>query len=233
MLADQGWRYNFPMRRLYLTLAVVSGVLLVFWAGVRFRNTHDGAPGPQPDGEQGLQSHRPFEPLPAPRPIGRNDLPDDLAKFYAENEGNGLECSPDNLVRLCRLSEVRKVTWRQVPIFGSQDVPGWGNFEGYYIGISSFGDRIYWAQSAPGCDRGAILTIGPDVAGPGGRGSADFEPSLVLASSFASWLAHLERHGWVEYGLVPGEISQRPADERAELRAYFLVLNSSIKWGAE
>src|SRR4051794_41078831 len=75
-------RDNEAMRRLYLTLAVVSGMLTVFLAGSRCRNSPD---------ETAAKPHRPIEPLPAPRPAGWKDLPADLAKFYSENEGNGLE----------------------------------------------------------------------------------------------------------------------------------------------
>jgi hypothetical protein len=139
-----------------------------------------------------------------PRAINRPELPADFASFYAENEGVGLESSPDRIVRLCRLDEVAHIGWRDLHIFGQEECPGWELFEGFRIGVSSFFDEIAYVLRSPCCPAGAILTIGVDVAGPGGTGGALLEPSLVLAGSFTEWVRHLEMMGWVEYGLVPG-----------------------------
>jgi hypothetical protein len=67
---------------------------------------------------------KPFEKLTTRRLINRSDLPLDLAEFYAENEGMGLESSPDRIVRLCRLDEVSRVGWRDIHLDGKDDCPG-------------------------------------------------------------------------------------------------------------
>jgi hypothetical protein len=169
-------------------------------------------------------------PLEGPRGLGRSDLPEDLVRFYARNEGIGLESDPETPVRLCRLSEVEHVAWRDVPIFGERAIPAWGDFEGWLIGVSSYLDFIYLVERAPPCGRGAVLMIGPDVAGPGGRGPDQLEASLVLATSFPNWLAHLKRCGWLEYGIAPGEIWDLSEDNRAELLGYYKSLNPDINW---
>ncbi len=173
---------------------------------------------------------RPFAALEQPRSVGRVDLPADLRQFYERNEGVGLESSPDRMVRLCRLSEVARKLWRDLPIVGNELMPGWEDFEAFYIGVSSFLDGIYWVQRAPCCPTGSVLTMGPDVAGPGGTGTQTLEGTLVLASSFSNWLAHLQKYHWFEYGLGPGAIWDLPASDQSELRAYYKNLNPNIRW---
>lgn len=175
---------------------------------------------------------RPFSLLATSRDLGRNDLPPELARFYEKNEGIGLQSPADRIVRLCRLSEVKTCAWRDVPIFGSEDEAGWNDFEAFHVGVSLYHDGIYWVRQAPCCPKGSILTIGPDLAGPGGDGPDTIEPSLVLASSFDGWLTHLARYAWFEYGLAPGNLADLPASDQSEMRAYFKVLNPGISWGA-
>lgn len=158
-------------------------------------------------------------------------LPKDLAQFYAENEGVGLESSPDRLVRLCRLDEVARIGWSDLHIFGADTCPGWEQFAAYRIGVSSFFDEILYVLDAPSCPAGSILTIGVDVTGPGGSGSEALEPSLVLAPGFAEWLRHLEECAWVEYGLVPGGLDRLPEAEQRYHRRYYQALNPGIDWG--
>jgi hypothetical protein len=177
-------------------------------------------------------TRKPFHPLIAHRLVGRPELPPDLSQFYSKHEGVGLESSPDRSVRLARLSEVTTFAWQDIPIFGAERLTGWDHFKGWQIGIGTFLDRIFWVERAPCCDIGAILTIGPDVAGPGGKGSHPLEPSLVLASSFSAWIAHLERCNWLEYGLTPGEIEETSEFRRSELRTYYFNLNPGISWGS-
>lgn len=173
---------------------------------------------------------KPFSELKAPRSIGRADLPADLVRFYERNEGVGLESRHKRSVRLCRLAEVKAYAWRNVPIFGSDAIPGWEDFRGLYIGVSRYLDGIYSVRSAPCCPSGSILTFGPDVAGPGGTGDHALDGTLVLASSFDEWLTHLARCDWFEYGLGPGAIWDLPRAEQSELRAYYRALNPGIKW---
>jgi len=173
---------------------------------------------------------KPFTPLERPRAVARVDLPPDLLRFFRHNEGVGLESSHERDIRLCRLSEVKEYAWRDVPIFGADDDPGWDDFRGLYIGVSSFLDRIFWVRKAPCCPEGSIFALGPDVAGPGGAGEYAMEPSLVLASSFDEWLTRLARYDWIEYGLGPGAIWDLPEAEQTELRAYYRSLNPGIEW---
>ena len=173
---------------------------------------------------------RPFVPLAESRPV--EGLPPDLAAFYAENEGVGLESSPDRLVRLCRLDEVLRIGWRDLHIFGNDPWPSWERFAAYRIGISSFFDEIVYVLDAPACPAGSILTIGVDISGPGGSGEAALKPSLILSSGLTEWLRHLERHGWMEYGLVPGSLVDLTEIEQRSLRHYYQSLNPGIDWGA-
>ena len=174
---------------------------------------------------------KPFVKLKVPRFLIRPDLPSDLVKFYEQNEGVGLERSPNRVVRICRLQEVTRIGWRNLRILGEEECPGWEGFAGLRIGISSFFDEIVYVLDAPCCSLGAILTLGVDVAGPGGCGPAPLEPSLVLAATFQEWIENLKRSGWIEYGLVPGGISDLPEPMQRELRGYYQTLNPQIKWG--
>ena len=97
---------------------------------------------------------KPFLPLERPRIVGRTDLPQDLIRFYERNEGVGLESSHKRDIRLCRLPEIREYAWRDVPIFGGDDEPGWEDFRGLYIGVSPYHDGIYWVRKARAALRG-------------------------------------------------------------------------------
>jgi hypothetical protein len=174
---------------------------------------------------------KPFVRLTSPRVVERPGLPKDLVVFYAENEGVGLKSNPDRVVRLCRLDEVSRIGWRDLHILGTDEYPGWERFAAYRIGVGPYFDEIVYVLDAPACPTGSILAIGVDVAGPGGSGPARLEPSLVLASSFAEWLSHLEECDWIEYGLVPGELTGLPEIKQRQHRAYYQALNPGISWG--
>ena len=207
-------------RRLFLAALLGTASSVLLWA-VRWHPRRKGL---------GMDQ-RPFRPLTKPRNVARTDLPAELRRFYAQNEGVGLESSTKRIVRLCRLSEAEKHTWRDIHIFG-EDEPeaGWDDFEAISIGVSSFLDWIYLVQRAPCCPPGSILTIGVSVAGPGGRGEHTLEYALVLASSFDEWLAHLKRYNWFEFGLAPGEIWELPTARQSELRACYKAMNPGIDW---
>ncbi len=173
----------------------------------------------------------PYCRLVAPREVADRRLPDDLRQFFAGNEGIGLDSNPERIVRLCKLSEVKAVQWADLHIFGKYEPdPGWEEFAGYRIGISSFGDEIIYVLKAPVCASGSILTLGPDVAGPGGTGPLAIEPSLVLSPNFDEWLRNMERAGWREYGLTPGGIRELPRSQKDQLLRYYKGLNPKIKW---
>jgi hypothetical protein len=178
----------------------------------------------------------PSEPMPyrrlgAPREIADRRLPDDLRRFYAQNEGVGLDSDPQRIVRLCKLAEVRAVRWADLHILGKEKAGrGWEEFAGYRIGVSSFGDEIIYVLNAPVCAAGSIFTLGPDVQGPGGTGPLAIEPSLVLSGNFDEWLRNMDRAGWREYGLTPGDISELPKARKDRLLRYYKVLNPGIKW---
>lgn len=71
--------------------------------------------------------------------------------------------------------------------------------------------------------------MGPDVTGlPGSDVQGD--NVLCLAPSFSSWLERLRANDWVEYGVVPGEISDLPKAKQAELRRYYGALNPTLNW---
>ncbi len=165
---------------------------------------------------------RPYERLPARRAVPC-DWPADLADFYATHEGVGLESTFERSVRLCRLDEVQRVTVADMQHFCGDD-PAWASFAGFLIGSSPYLDQVVYALSAPVCLRGTIMAFGYDLAGPGGQGEAACEPSLVLAETFADWLARLEQFNGDELGFRPGAIED-PAQ-----RAYFRRLNPAIAW---
>jgi hypothetical protein len=177
-----------------------------------------------------LVDPKPFVHLAKPRPVELPALPADLVAFYTANEGVGLERSPDRLVSFCCLDEVRRIGWQDLHNFGADESAGWENFAAYRLGVSSFFDEIVYVLDAPSCPAGSILTLGGDVSGPGGSGPAVFEASLVLASSFAEWLGHLEECGWTEYGLVPGALRELSEAEERKHRDYYKALNPGINW---
>jgi hypothetical protein len=177
--------------------------------------------------------NRPYTSLVSPRDVTHLDLPTDLARFYDEHEGVGLGCSPQQPVRLCRLQEVARIGWKDLHGIGIIDIPAWAQFAAYRIGISSFFDEIVYVLNAPTCPNGSILTVGSDVAGPGGSGptNALLEPSLVLASNFDEWMKRLENMNWVEHGLTPGGLTELPKSEQRKHRRYYKTLNPNINWG--
>jgi hypothetical protein len=171
-------------------------------------------------------SLRPFVHLAAARAVDRNELPADLAEFYAAHEGVGPESSLDRPVRLCRLEEAVRVGWNDLRVVC--DAPeGWERFAAFRVGMGMFGDEIVYVLDAPSCPAGSILALGRDLAGPGGRGPFSLESSLVLATSFPGWLAHLERWGWVEYAVAGWEAPPEPQ----EVAQYYLALNPSMNVG--
>jgi hypothetical protein len=176
----------------------------------------------------------PFTVLKKSRRIDTDWMPQDLRDFYATREGVGRESTPDRLVRLCKLAEVTRIKWADLHIFGGDKPPrGWKDFSAIRLGISSFFDEIVWVLAAPSAPAGSIMTFGPDVAGPGGTGKETIEGSLVLSDDFDHWITRLARDGWTEYGLVPGSITEQPAERQKELRAHFKRLNPSITWDGE
>jgi hypothetical protein len=178
----------------------------------------------------------PFTLLKRSRRIDADWMPQDLRDFYASREGVGRQSTADRIVRQFKLSEVTRITWvdlRVLHLFGNEPPRGWNEFSAILLGKSSFGDEIVWVLSAPSAPAGSIMTIGPDIAGPGGTGEDALEYSLVLSEDFDHWITRLARDGWTEYGLVPGSIDEQPAERQKELRAHFKRLNPSITWGVE
>jgi hypothetical protein len=168
---------------------------------------------------------KPFVRLAVPRVGDRPDLPPDLAEFYTQYEGVGRKCDCDRSVRLHTLDEVVRVAWKDLGFVG--DTPeGWEEFAALWIGKSMFGDEIVYVLAAPSCPPGSILTIGTNIGGPGGDGPYALESSLVLAASFAEWLAHLERWGWAESALGTNEEYEEVVQE--EYREYYLALNPAL-----
>ena len=173
---------------------------------------------------------KPFARLPVPRRVAQAGFPTELAEFYSQNEGVGLESTPDRLIRLCKLSEVTPMAWSDLHIIGDDPFEGWDRFSGLRLGISSFFDDIVYVINCPRCPAGAIMTLGMDIMGPAGNGPFPFECSLVLASSFSEWLQRLAAMQWLDYGLGPGELLQLPQPQQDEYYAYYKGLNPGIDW---
>src|SRR5581483_10597425 len=112
---------------------------------------------------------KPFIRLPCPRAVDQHNLPTDLAGFYSEHEGVGLESSSDYIVKLCRLDQVSNVGWED--LFPSTDVPdGWEKFTALLVGRGMFFEEIVYVLDAPSCPPGSILAIGGSLVGVGGTG---------------------------------------------------------------
>jgi hypothetical protein len=216
-----------------LGIAVVLAVLVVI---ERRRRTNPMPsdkqnPSAKGDDERVKFDRQPFFELSQPRAIDIDGFPEDLRRFYSQHEGYGLESSPEPIVRICKLSEVKPMTWKDLHIFGKDHPPpGWENFAAYRLGMSSFFDDIMYVRSAPSCKPGSILTIGVDVSGPGGDGPQALEYSAVLACSFDSWIEHLRKMNWTEYGLVPGGRGDLPVADQRLLIDYFKALNPRSFW---
>jgi len=172
---------------------------------------------------------KPYHPLANARDV--ENVPSMLQRFYAANDGVGLESPPDRPIRLCHLEEAVPVQWSDLHIVGKYPPEsGWEEFSGYRIGVSNFLDEIILLLKSRVCPPGSIITLGPDVAGPGGDGPYTLEYSLVLASDFDSWLDRLEQDNWKEYGLGPGEIADLPRPRALSLKQHFHRLNPGISW---
>jgi len=146
-----------------------------------------------------------FVSLAESRRINRTDLPDELARFYSNYEGNGLGTEAN--LQIARLNEVKKVRWTDL----YPTVPeGWEEFSGFLIGNSSYGDYVIYVISAPGIKVGAVLAIGKtELYGPAGDNENGPENTLVLAESFDLWVRRLCKLGCAAHGMflyldIPG-----------------------------
>jgi len=167
---------------------------------------------------------KPFVQISAPREVNRPELPPDLAEFYTQHEGIGLESPSDRTVRLCKLDEVVRYGWKDLHAIFGDDIPeGWEGFAAFLIGMGMYFEDIVYVLDAPSCPSGTILAIGGLASGPGGKGPAAMGRSLVLAVSFREWLIHMERWGWVEYSVAG--IGDLPEQHKQELCRYYLALN--------
>jgi len=175
--------------------------------------------------------HTPFLDLAEPRVVERRDLPEDLQRFYSRHDGKGLSSSPDPTVRIAKADEVALIAWKDLHVVGEEaPPPGWEAFSGYRIGISTFFDEIVYVQWAPCCERGSILMIGPDVAGPQMKGPTQPEFCLILASTFDDWIERLFKYDWIEYGVVPGERRSLDGAKRKAVTDHFRGLNLGLSW---
>jgi hypothetical protein len=92
---------------------------------------------------------KPFVRLAEPRAVNCPGLPPDLAEFYSQHEGVGLDTSTDRSVRLCRFEEVALFRWQDL-FMPSNDAPeGWERFAAWLIGVGVFGNHILYVLNAP------------------------------------------------------------------------------------
>jgi hypothetical protein len=175
----------------------------------------------------------PFYKLAKVRSVNRPELPQDLADFYTAHEGVGLESPADRTIRLGRLSEVQLIGWKDLHIHSFSDcVPeGWEKFAAFLLGVGMFFEEIVYVLNAPCCGPGSILEIGVDLPGPGGKGPAPIESSLLLAASLAQWLEHHKRFDWAE--CADGGLAGLPRQERSEIIQYYLTLNPRMNIAKE
>jgi hypothetical protein len=170
-------------------------------------------------------AQRPFLELPSTRAVNPNALPPDLTEFYARHEGVGLESDwQEYPIAICALSEVARVQWKDLGLVA--DVPeGWEEFVGFRIGSDGYFGKIVYVLDAPSCPRGSIFVIGSGILTTvGGEGPYALETSLVLASSFAGWLTHLERWAWLEPA-IHGTENEISKEQQEDLSRYYLTLN--------
>jgi len=174
----------------------------------------------------------PFQQLPSHREVTQEGFPEELSEFYQNYEGIGLESSPDNPIRICRLEEAIRISCSELDLLGGEVLEGWESFSAIRLGMSPFFDEIVSVIEAPCCDAGSIMVFGGDIYGPGGKGEYAFECSLVLASSLSEWLDRIAKYDWNDPGLYPGEFEAggRLEDQRSELVQYYKKLNPQIEW---
>jgi hypothetical protein len=225
-------------RRLFIFF-VTPVFLIVVAAGVRFgaeiyrkrspvgENGHAGSDSMS----SSLPHVIPFKPLARKRPVP-STLPPEIADFYGSNEGY-CPVMPEYIVGLFPLKNVEVGTgaivhWLATSYERDPENP-WLRTEVVLLGRDSFGDDIFYAASSPARLDGGIYLIGPDVGGPQGS-DVQADNVLCVASSFASWLEHLRTNDWIEYGVVPGEMSNLPKAKQAELRRYYAALNPKLDW---
>jgi hypothetical protein len=175
---------------------------------------------------------KPFIPLKQPRAVDRPDLPGDLVAFYAKHDVNPQFNS--TYIVLHPLQEVVRVGLHdigfQVDLLPDAVQLEWSKFGGIVVAHDTFGEEIVYVTCAPSCEPGCIMVLGSDVSGPGGVGPHAWDFTLVLARSFSTWLAHLERWQGIEYGVIPGSIKDLPAANQQGLRQYYRSLNPKTPW---
>lgn len=175
---------------------------------------------------------KPFIELKKLRRVSVDWMPGDLKEFYEAHEGLGLSSTVDSDVRLCKLREVKQITFADLDyVIGPKPSAGWKAFSAIRFAMGCFGDHICYVKSAPSAPAGSVMSFGFDVAGPGGTGDEALVNSLLLSEDFDHWIVRLERDQWIEYGLVPGGIDDLPAARKSELGAHFRRLNPRITWG--
>jgi hypothetical protein len=176
--------------------------------------------------------HKPFISLRQPRTVNRSDLPAHLAEFYSKHDVNpefqSLYIVPYSLDEIVRVN-LHDIGF-QVNLLSDDLQAEWSKFSGFVIARDTFGEEIVDVTFAPSCEAGAIMVLGGDVSGPGGVGPHAWDATLVLARSFDSWLAHLERWQGIDYGIIPGAIKDLPVTDQEELSKHFLELNPQITW---
>ena len=134
---------------------------------------------------------KPLVNLPTLREVNRPELPAELIEFYSRHEGVGFGSSPNRVVRIALLEELKLVGWKDVSV--SQVPEGWEHFAAWWVAYGTFGEKIVYVLEAPCCPSASILGIEGILAcgGPAGVGPHALGSSLVLAKTFRDWLVHL------------------------------------------
>ncbi len=155
------------------------------------------------------------------RSAARQDLPEDLNRFYATHEGVGLQQSVDYALRLAKYEEVAIVGWEALGVPEGMPDPRWKDFRAIRIGNTNSFDTIYYVLQAPAVEPGSILAFGDIGTGPAGRDRGGTVGALVLAATLDDWIARIDQHGVEASGIWrPMDLDDSVWDEiEAELAA--------------
>jgi hypothetical protein len=154
----------------------------------------------------------PYDRLATTRNVSTKKLPVELAEFYSQHEGFGINNFVDLSLRFALLQELEIWELGKTCMRGMDD-PEWRKFKGYLVAASIFGDEVYYVIEGP-LPHGTILMLGANVP-PG-----IMDGALVLSRSFAEWIIYLKEHN-----LHDDAILHRDEITQKEIAALDLRLN--------
>lgn len=158
----------------------------------------------------------PYYRLAERRVVSLSFLPPDLAEFYSQYEGSGIDHFVDLSIRFACLSELEVFPSKGNTMLLDQLASDWGGYTGIMIAATIFGEEIYYTLTGT-IPRGSILLVGCNV--PPGIAEA----MLLLSTTFQEWIGHLEQHDYHEDAVVQRE--DLPGEEIDQLNKRLAKIN--------